>query len=442
MLYQLVDWLATYAECAVILATVTAACGKKFTGRKNVFFTLALAGGNALLVALLNSITAFSFITPLFSIAYLFSVTRFLSNGNWILRVSASVIALFVILTVDYICFFALCPFCPGDIESNFQTFMAPGKMRVMYLALDKSADILIFFLIRKRLPQLSCLKKRWLSALLAASVAIYWIMQSLFNIILGGDYVQMQGAFIFFFFFLLCFLVVVLMLLISMASTESNRIENRLLQNTNQMMEENYQALHQDLQTNAKMIHDFHHHLRVIRGIAERENPEELLSYIDSILNASYREMDLCRSGSDVIDAVINCNAAEAERKGIPFHYDVTLHSPLGIDPVDICAVLANQIENALEACGKVPNADTRFVNVEITQHGGFVVFTVSNASLEPSLNKVGELVSRKERQGKSHGFGIKNIRDVTEKYNGHLTSKYADGVFTSTALLCISTI
>lgn len=439
--YQLIDWLATYAECAVILTMVTSACGKRFSGRKDVLLTLFLSGGNAILVALLNSVSAFSFITPIFSIAFLFTATRFLSKGNWVLRAATSVIALFIVLSIGYILMIIACMIYGGSFDRAFAEFMTPGILRTCYLIIDKLMDWLFYLAFRKRLSKLSNLRKRWLTVLLVASIFIYWIMQYLFNTILGGDYAQLQGTYIFFFFFLLCFMVVILMLLLSMTATESERMENKLLQSTNQLMEENYQVIHQDLQTNAKMLHDFHHHLRAIRGIAEREGSKDILTYVDSILTASYREMDLCHSGNDVIDAVINCNAAEAQRKQIPFHYDVNLHSPLRIDSVDICAVLANQIENAMEACEKFPDTDTRFVNVEITQLEGFVVFTVTNSALNNPFDKHGKLITSKESRGISHGFGVRNIQETASKYNGQLKTQYENGVFTSTVLLCFST-
>lgn len=441
MAYQLIDWLATYAECAVMLAMVTAACGRKLTGQKDVLLTLLLSGGNAILVALLNSISAFSFITPLFSIAFLFIVARFLSKGNWILCAAASIITLFIIQSIDYILMITACMMYGGKFDRAFAVFMVPGILRTCYLILDKFMDWLFYLAFRRRLSKLSNLRKQWLTVLLTASIFVYWMMQYLFNTILGGDYAQLQGTYIFFFFFLLCFMVVILMLLLSMAATESERIENKLLQSTNQLMEENYQAIHQDLQMNAKMLHDFHHHLRAIRGIAEREGSKEILTYVDSILTASYREIDLCHSGNDVIDAVINCNAAEAQRKQTPFRYDVNLHSPLRIDPVDICAVLANQIENAMEACEKIPDAEARFINVEITQHEGFVVFTVTNSALNDPFDKDGQLISSKESSETSHGFGVRNIQETASKYNGQLKTQYENGVFTSTVLLCFST-
>lgn len=439
--YQIIDWLATYAECAVMLAMVTAACGKKLTERKGYILALSVAGGHAILVAVLNSISAFSFITPLFSIAFLFIATRFLSKGNWVLCAAASIITLFIVQSIDYVLMIAACMIFGGRFDRAFAEFIVPGILRTFYLVLDKLMDWLFYLAFRKHLYKLSNLRKRSLTVLLSASIFVYWIMQYLFNTILSGNFAQLQGTYIFFFFFLLCFMVVILMFLLSMNATESERMENKLLQSTNQLMEENYQIIYQDLQTNAKMIHDFHHHLRAIRGIAERERSKEVLTYLDSILTASYHEINLCHSGNDVIDAVINCNAAEAQKKQISFRYDVNLHSPLRIDSVDICTVLANQIENAIEACEKIPDIDIRFVNVEITQFEGFVVFTVINSTLNNPFDKHGKLNSSKESHGISHGFGVRNIQETASKYNGHLKTQYENGVFNSTVLLCFQT-
>ena len=71
MTYQIVDWLMTYIECFVMLVVVTESGGRKFEEKKQAYLLLSFSLLNAILVAVCNRISVFSFITPVLSAAYL-----------------------------------------------------------------------------------------------------------------------------------------------------------------------------------------------------------------------------------------------------------------------------------------------------------------------------------------------------------------------------------
>ena len=70
MTYQIVDWLISYIECFVMLVVVTESGGRKFEEKKQAYLLLSFSLLNAILVAVCNQISAFSFITPVLSIVY------------------------------------------------------------------------------------------------------------------------------------------------------------------------------------------------------------------------------------------------------------------------------------------------------------------------------------------------------------------------------------
>ena len=64
MTYQIVDWLISYIECFVMLVVVTESGGRKFEEKKQAYLLLSFSLLNAILVAVCNQISAFSFISP------------------------------------------------------------------------------------------------------------------------------------------------------------------------------------------------------------------------------------------------------------------------------------------------------------------------------------------------------------------------------------------
>ena len=442
MIYQIVDWAATFIECLILLLSIIQITGKKWENYKFHITVYAVTLVNTLLVAFVNSIQAFSFITPLISITFLLCASSFFTKGTLILRAASCIMVLFVILAVGYIWMIFVCILHGGRFEEAFLDFMTPGPLRCLYLTLDKASDIVLYLIFRKRLHRLSTLKNRWLVSLLIDSAFAYGVTQYLMNAILSHDVYTMRQASIVSFLVLLLFFLVFSLLLLTISSRDQERAQRLVLQQTDRLMEKNYQTLHQDLQENAKRIHDFHHHLQAILGLAEQAGDQNTEEYVQSLLDVSYRDVRMCSCGNDIIDAVINCSAAEAARSQIDFHYNVELSSSLSqIAPIDLCAVLGNQVENALDACRKIPDSQRRFIQVSIRQNKSFVVIQVINSAYRNPFTADGRLVTNKE-DSEFHGLGLKSIQDTVDKYNGYLTNSYENHQFQSEALLCFSII
>lgn len=441
MIYQIVDWAATLIECLVVLAATIQISGRRWNGRKYAFTLCLFSLGDGLIVAFLNSIQSFSLITPLISIVYLVCVSTFLSNGAFILRAAACFMSIFVILVIGYIWMLIVCLVYGGSIENSFQEFMAPGPPRCLYLLLDKTSDIVLYLLLRKHLHRLATLRKRWMFFLLWGSAFAYGVTQYLMNAILSHDIPTMQQASIASFLVFLLFFLVFSILLLTIASRDQERTQRLVLQQTQRLMEKNYQMLHQDLRENAKRIHDFHHHLQAILGIAEQANDQKTQEYIQSLLEISYRDVKLCNSGNDVIDAVINCSAAEAARSHIDFRYEVELSSSLSqISCRPLCGT--GEPSGKCSRCLQEDSGTTnRFVQVHVHQNKGFVVIQVTNSADHNPFTPDGRLVTDKENS-ELHGLGLKSIQDTVDQYNGYLTNSYEDHKFQSEALLCFSTI
>ena len=126
-----------------------------------------------------------------------------------------------------------------------------------------------------------------------------------------------------------------------------------------------------------------------------------------------------------------------EAVNNGIEFIHKISLNTKLTISFVDICAILANQIDNALEACMKIPKDAGRNIKVEIWQKESFVFFRVINTALKNPFIDSKELRTTKESKDSMHGFGIKNIKETAAKYDGTLKNDYIDGCFISLVMI-----
>lgn len=186
------------------------------------------------------------------------------------------------------------------------------------------------------------------------------------------------------------------------------------------------------------KELHDFKHHLAVLRELNTEEKPQELARYLDTLLQTSHKHTACAHTGNDMIDAILNCKAAETEQLKINFKFTTNLLTAVSIFPTDLCGVLANQLDNAFEACATIEEESKRDVQVEIKQVQEMLFFKVRNTVAEDPFRNNPQLKSTKADEANRHGFGLESIRLITEKYHGCLQTEFENGWFISSASLC----
>ena len=158
----------------------------------------------------------------------------------------------------------------------------------------------------------------------------------------------------------------------------------------------------------------------------------------MNSLLKAPKTRLQLCHCGNDVIDAVINCKAMDAKAYQVNFHYSVEFDPAFVIDPVDLCAILSNQIDNALEACQQLPEGTKRSIDVKIWSQNDQILFLqVYNSVGSNPFDGNESLHTTKKDPYHLHGYGIQNIRDTAAKYDGELKNSFQNGKFVSTVYL-----
>ncbi len=437
--YFLWELLAAGAESFVILSAAARLAGRKYVGRSHRVCLLT----GTLLGAALSGLISWQYayhIAPLHwlsaGVPFLFTVlfSGLLSREKPAVRagVTAAVTLAVYLLCAMSFCFAALIIHDDAFAFNPFAALLHTGAARNLYLVISTAAIFGMWgslpLLFQNRPVRLSALPGVILAELLLGGVCYGLMAYAYRRLWLVSN--MAAGIFI-------SFLLLLFFLLFSTYRREKRT--NELLHTTNSMMAENYQRLYEDQQLRARQLHDFNHHLKALRSLSAQGKGEEAAEYVDSLLSASYREMDLSHSGNNVVDAIINCKAAEARAEHIDFCYTIETAVPSAIDPADLCAVLANQLDNAIDACKLIPDQQERKIEVHIWQQTEKLFFfqVVNTVSGDP-FRADGRLVSTKRDTTRPHGLGIRSIRDTAEKYQGTLKNAYENGRFISTVFLC----
>ena len=202
------------------------------------------------------------------------------------------------------------------------------------------------------------------------------------------------------------------------------------------ELLERDYTNLNRAYQVNARLFHDLHNHIGVLRQFLTHEKYEEAVRYLNE-LQAPVRNLTATVwTGDETADYLINSKAAAAEADGIRFHVQVEFPRRTNIRSVDLCAILGNLLDNAIEAARQVPDPSGRTVALTIRRIHQMLVIKVENSFAASPVQESGELKTTKT-EGGLHGWGLKSAQTAAEKYDGMVQAGVSGEVFRAVATL-----
>ena len=170
---------------------------------------------------------------------------------------------------------------------------------------------------------------------------------------------------------------------------------------------------------------HDINNHFLVLSGLIRERKYDEAEKYFDKLHAGSDKLLIGIETGNPVIDILLNEKINYAESYGIEVKQDVQISSNCSVEEMDLCIILANAVDNAVQACVKA--ADGRScISITVRQRQQFLLIEVVNSMIE-------------ENNPVEYGTGLKNIKHVVEKYEGTMEIETSENCFRLTILLCL---
>lgn len=178
---------------------------------------------------------------------------------------------------------------------------------------------------------------------------------------------------------------------------------------------------------------HDYHNHLQALKAqlsMGQTELAQEYLGRLEQDLD-SIRQ--LVETGNVSLDAILNSKLSYAQKQQISLHYKATVPPKLSVSDIDLCVLLGNLIDNAVEACEQLP-VEQRFLRLYIGIFRKQLYISVTNATGELVRKLDEEYITTKRG---NHGHGLKRINNTVEKYGGFINRKNEPGVFATEIML-----
>ena len=230
--------------------------------------------------------------------------------------------------------------------------------------------------------------------------------------------------------FLMLFFNAIFLLMAISINRNVRLQQENQFLS----MQQQRYENLKAAIEETRQARHDLRHQLCQLSALAEEGDLEKIKTYLASAVSRiPSLEMHFCEN--QAADSVVGHYCALAKRENIPYSVQIDLPERLPVDEVELCLVLSNLLENALEASLRTAPA-RRKIKLTAYLHGGsLALIQVENTYDGVIREKDGVFQSSKRKED---GVGLQSVRHIAEKSGGVSTVTYQDGLFCAKVMLC----
>jgi len=167
---------------------------------------------------------------------------------------------------------------------------------------------------------------------------------------------------------------------------------------------------------------HDYHNHIQVLKAHLSLGEADKIASYLEG-LESDLQEVDsIFRTGNVMIDAILTAKLSLARTKKIEVDATAIVPPALSIAPVDMCIIVGNLLDNALEACEVL--AEGAFIRIYLGVHKEMLYISVQNADS-----------GKKMKRGS--GQGLHRIDKIAEKYGGSVNRQREPGVYATEVML-----
>lgn len=176
--------------------------------------------------------------------------------------------------------------------------------------------------------------------------------------------------------------------------------------------------------------------HFSIVQSYLNEDKIELAQEYLKQLIDNNDLAFVEKWTGVDVIDYILSQAQDKANRNNIKLEIHAEYPKDCKINPIDLCTILTNTINNAFEACCAQETKNERKIAITIRRIHQFIIIRVINTTDQKPIIKEGRLVTTKE-DSINHGWGARCIKTSVEKYQGTLKYEYEEPYFSVSIML-----
>ena len=414
------EFFITVFEAFVIMHFVCAFFDHSFSSKKGRIIYICASVCYAFMVLTINSITSYEgWIGVVYSI-YILAFSLIFLRGKLLTKILISILTDICLISVSTFSVNLMSVVFKSNVDAIYSE---KTLSRFLMIIIDQSILFYVFavFLRIFKKSKMNFGKKEWtfiITIFMASFLSIAAIQITLQKNDLSEQYIGilMVAELGLILINIICFFMMSILNNSHKAAEELSILKQQ--DEIRKQYAENVKYRYEEIR---RIRHDMKQSYTVLETLLSENRTEEAIDYIRSGRSAIAQTEVLVDVGNDFVNSILNSKLSTAKQLGIEVICS-SVKDISGIEAVDLCTLLGNMLDNAIEAAQQCP-PEKSLIEVKITSSEGKLVIQVTNSIKCSVLNENSELKSTKQNPSE-HGFGVKSIRLIAEKYSG--TAKY----------------
>lgn len=169
---------------------------------------------------------------------------------------------------------------------------------------------------------------------------------------------------------------------------------------------------------------HDFNNHISILKGMMDTGNSEQAGRYLENLIKRAEAFQPAVQCGNDTINIVLNQKYRIAAAENIILQVEGKVPSVLTVNDFELCTVLTNGVDNAIEACRHLKSS-AKHVQIRLSVFQEYLRIEIQN----PIEGPISLHTSKNSKM--DHGFGLYNIKESVEINRGNMEIRVDKSMF-----------
>lgn len=414
------EFFITVFEAFVIMHFVCAFFDHSFSSKKGRIIYICASLCYALMVLIINSITSYEgWIGVVYSI-YILVFSLIFLRGRLLIKIFVSIFTDICLISVSTFAVNLISVVFKNDVDTIYSEKTLPRFLMIIIDQLILFYLFAVFLRIFKK-SKMNFGKKEWsfiITIFVASFLSLAAIQITLQKNDLSEQYIGilMVAELGLILINIICFFMMSILNNSHKAAEELSILKQQ--DEIRKQYAENVKYRYEEIR---RIRHDMKQSYTVLETLLSENRTEEAIDYIRSGRSAIAQTEVLVDVGNDFVNSILNSKLSTAKQLGIEVICS-SVKDISGIEAVDLCTLLGNMLDNAIEAAQQCP-PEKSLIEVKITSSEGKLVIQVTN-SIKCSVLKVNSELKSTKQNPSEHGFGVKSIRLIAKKYFG--SAKY----------------
>ena len=351
-----------------------------------------------------------------------------------------------IIFTVSTIIADACTTIIPTNFfHINITAILSGGKMRIPFTLLYISILTIIILLLlcfSEKTFKLGMSEKIVFCGLSFLCIIIEsFIVAGQANLYLHIEDSYMQLLYILFFLVMLLFLALTIYVYhLGIERDKNIKLSNQHI--LSEMEKKQYEQIISSIDELRYLKHDIHNHIQTLNMLLKNDDFENAKSYLEDLSTSINKNHYMLSSGNSTIDSIVTNKLLQCKSAEITVDYSIYLPSNIPYSDIELCSLLGNLFDNAIEASIKIPDKQKRFIHYRMKPYQNMLTICITNSTNENiHIDKQHKFTSTKSvKYDPNHGLGLSRIKNIVNSHNGILDIDYTGDLFTVSILTPLS--